>query len=116
MKVDWIKTIIILILVAMVTWGCYEISKENDPQYFVVTITSFLLLSITGILSVATKFENGRQAALVRTTSIVMFIVFLISCLSFAPFAFSIPVFIICHVVLLLIYLLIIIKLNNVDY
>lgn len=116
MKIDWIKAIIAIVLTAMVSWGCYEISSENDSQCIVVTAISFLLLSITGVMSLATSFEYGRQSTLVKTTSIVMFIVFTISCLSFAPFAFSIPAFIIFHVVLLLIYLLIILKLNKGDY
>ncbi len=116
MKIDKIKAIIAIAIAMIVTWGFYELSSDNANQSVAITITSFLLLSITGVVAFAAEIEDSRQSMLVKTTSITVFVLSLISCLIFSFFEFNIPFFVVVHGLLLAIYALVVLRLNKVDY
>lgn len=116
MKIDKIKAAISIAIALLMAWAFYEISKEYVTQSIVMVVTSILLLSFSGVVAFAASVDDARQSMLIKTISIIVFILSIISCLIFSFFEYNVPFFIIFHALILIIYALVVLQLNKVDY
>lgn len=116
MIIDKIKAIIVILISCLIAWGCYEISSDNVNQSVAIVVVMIIALSTSGVLGLASKIEDERQSMLVKTTSVVMYILFVLLGLVFSFFEFNVPFYVILNIVLLLIYALVVLRLNKVDY
>ncbi|MBP3353556.1 MAG: hypothetical protein IJ341_00140 [Bacteroidales bacterium] len=106
MKVDLLRTIIAIAIGVILAYACYEICNVDDVKW-VITIGSFITLTIPLTLAMGICAEKERSLIMLSIVSWITFIVEIItnSCFVFADF--SIPVYIIINGLILLIYLLI---------
>jgi len=103
MKIKFVQTIIAIALSALITYGLYNF--HNGENQILLSIGSFVFLSVTLVLSIGVDFEKSRTTTNIRTVSGIFFTVALISNLIFNFISFSEPSYIIINGILLLIYL-----------
>lgn len=100
-------------LAALVGYLAFNIAegKENDA---VCGIGSTVCFIATLIPTMGLQYESGRLGTNIRMLSILFFIAFLISHFCFAGFGIKMPYYIITNGILLLIYLTIFYKLQEI--
>lgn len=105
MKVDVIKSLIIVLLVALITYGLYAISEYESVRGWLAGVSA-AVLAITGVLTFGISFEGERSSVMFKILSGIMFGIFLIANLIFAFFEFALPLYIILNGIMLLVYAL----------
>ena len=98
MKVDLLRTIIAIAIGVILAYACYEICNVDDVKW-VITIGSFITLTIPLTLAMGICAEKERSLIMLSIVSWITFIVEIITNSCF--------VFIIINGLILLIYLLI---------
>ena len=106
MKIDIVKTLISLAVSTLIAYGFYSFHHSENSQLLVYT--SFVELFLSSFLVLGIRFELNRTTTLLRTTSSIFFVVFLITNIVFSFFSFSKPFFIIANGLLVLIGVLIV--------
>lgn len=105
MKIDALNTVVALILAALLSYGCYAFCGSEDMR-LLITIASFVELSVVGIGSLAVSFADQRRGVMFRILSGIFFAV-LVAANGFAMLlGFSTPLYIILCGLLLVLYLL----------
>lgn len=105
MKIDIVKSLIVVLLTALITYGLYSVSDYDTVRWW-LTGVSAAVLAISGVLTFGVSFEGERSSAMFKVLSGIMFFVFLFANLTFAFFEFSLPLYIILNGVMLLVYAL----------
>ena len=85
MKIDVVKSLIIVLLVALISYGLYAICGHEAVRGW-LTGVSAAVLAITGIITFGVSFEGDRSTAMLKVLSGIMFVVFLFVNLIFAFF------------------------------
>lgn len=111
MKFNFVQTIIALAVSLLIAYGFY--SFHDSENKLLLSLGSFVFLSVTLTLSLAVNFEQSRTTTNIRVVSVIFFIVALISNLIFSFLIFSEPSYIITNGILLLIYVLIAYSINR---
>jgi hypothetical protein len=111
MKINFVQTIIAIAVSALIAYGLY--SFHNGENQMLLSIGSFLFMSVTLALSIGVNFEHSRTTTNIRVVSGIFFAVALISNLIFNFLSFSEPSYIITNGILLLIYILIAYSINS---
>ena len=106
MKIDFIKSLISLAISALIAYGFYSFHHSENSQLLIWT--SFVELFLSSFIVLGIRFELNRTTTLVRTTSSIFFIVFLITNILFSLFPFSKPLFVIVSGLLVLTCVLIV--------
>ena len=105
MKIDALNTVVALILAALLSYGCYAFCGSEDMR-LLITIASFVELSVVGIGTFAVSFADQRRGVMFRILSGIFFAV-LVGANGFAMLlGFSTPLYIILCGLLLVLYLL----------
>lgn len=114
MKINLFLTIISILLASLIGYLAYNIaeSKEND---IICGIGTCLCVLVTLVPTISMQYESGRLGTNIRVFSIINLVLFLISNFCFAGFGINIPYYIIVNGVLLVIYLAVLYKMQNVD-
>lgn len=111
MKINFVQTIIAIAVSALIAYGLYNF--HNGENQMLLSIGSFVFLSVTLALSIGVNFEQSRTTTNIRVVSGIFFAVALISNLIFNFLGYSQPSYIITNGILLLIYVLIAYSINR---
>lgn len=106
MKVDFVKSLIALIISALLAYTCYEICKFEELKW-VITIGSFLTIAIPLLLALGISSKDERGGLSLKAISWVMTLIEISANAIFAFLDFSIPTYIIINGLLLAIFALI---------
>lgn len=111
MKINFVQTIIAIAVSALIAYGLY--SFHDGTNQMLLSIGSFLFLSVTLALSIGVNFEQSRTTTNIRVVSGIFFAIALISNLIFTFISFSVPSYIIINGILLLVFILIAYSINR---
>lgn len=111
MKINFVQTIIAIAVSALIAYGLYNF--HNGENKMLLSIGSFVFLSVTLALSIGVNFEQSRTSTNIRVASGIFFAVALISNLIFNFLSFSKPSYVITNGILILIYILIAYSINR---
>ncbi len=111
MKINLVQTIIAIAVSALIAYGLYHF-HDNENQ-ILLSIGSFVFLSVTLALSLGVSFEQSRTTTNIRVVSGIFFAVALISNLIFNFLNFSTPSYVITNGILLLVFVLIVYSVNK---
>ncbi len=111
MKINFVQTIIAIAVSALIAYGLY--SFHDGENQILLSVGSFVFLSVTLVLSIGVNFEQSRTTTNIRVVSGIFFAIALISNLIFNFLSFSEPSYIITNGILLLIYVLIAYSINR---
>ena len=106
MKFDLLKTLIAIGLSALLAYACYEIS-DYDHVKWVITIGSFLTLSIPAIFALGLSSQQKRSGIVLKVLSWLILMIEFFSNGIFAFCDFSIPLYVIINGLILLVFVLI---------
>ena len=113
MKINFVQTIIAIAVSALIAYGLYHF--HNGVNQMLLSIGSFVFLSVTLALSIGVNFEQSRTTTNIRVVSGIFFAVALISNLIFNFLSFSEPSYVITNGILILIYVLIVYSINKAN-
>ncbi len=105
MKINLIQFVIALAISLLIAYGFY--SFYESEQKTLLSVGSFVFLSITLILTIGTNFDSTRSTTNVRVFSGIFFLIGLISNLIFSFIDFSTAGYLITNGILLLVFILI---------
>ena len=88
MKIDALNTVVALILAALLSYGCYAFCGSEDMR-LLITIASFVELSVVGIGTFAVSFADQRRGVMFRILSGIFFVVMVLVNGAALYFAFS---------------------------
>ncbi|MAZ36721.1 MAG: hypothetical protein CL842_04645 [Crocinitomicaceae bacterium] len=111
MKINFVQTIIAIAVSALIAYGLYHF--HNGVNQMLLSIGSFVFLSVTLALSIGVNFEQSRTTTNIRVVSGIFFGLALASNLVFSIFKFSTPSYVITNGILLLIFVLIVYSINK---
>ncbi|MEX0598861.1 MAG: hypothetical protein WD512_20425, partial [Candidatus Paceibacterota bacterium] len=111
LKINFVQTIIAVALSGLIAYGLYNF--HNGENKILLSIGSFVFLSVTLALNIGVNFEQPRTTINIRVVSGIFFAVALISNLIFNFFNFSKAFYIITNGILFLIYILIVYSINR---
>ena len=113
MKPNIILTIISILLASLIGYLAFNIAEGKDNDALCGIGTSICLIA-TLVPTIGLQYVNGRLGTNIRVLSSLFFIVFLISNFCFAGFGINMPYYVITNGTMLLIYLAIFYKMQNV--
>ena len=106
MKLDFVKSFIALAVSGLIAFGFYTFhSQENKDT---ISSGSFIFFATTLIFSLGISFKLPRTSSLIKTISILFFVIALISNIIFNYIGFKNETYIITNGILFLSYILII--------
>jgi hypothetical protein len=105
MKLIPIPSLIAIAICALLSFGFY--SFNTNPLRLLLSIGSFVMLSLTLIPAIGTKFNLYHKAVNIRTVASLFFATIFAVNIIFSFLIFTAPVYIVICGVLLLLYLLI---------
>ena len=111
MKIDFVKSIISIAVSSLIAYGFYVFYTQENKD--ILAIGSFIFLSITLLFTLGIRFNLPRTSSLIRTVSILFFVIALISNLVFHFVNFKSESYIIVIGILLLVYGLIVYSLSK---
>lgn len=103
MKIDWIKSVIVILINALIVYGMYSVCDFEALRGVLVGVAA-TALTITGLFTMGISVEGQRSAAILKLLSGIVYVLFLIIDWIFATIEFTIPLFIIVNGLLLLLY------------
>lgn len=109
MKIDWIKTLIAVLINALMVYGMY-VTCSSDTLRDILIGVSAVVLTITGVFTLGVSVEGERSAIMVKIVSGIFYAVLLVVNWIFTVVEFTIPLFIIINGILLLLYALVIVS------
>ena len=111
MKIKEIPLIIAFGISALVAYGLFSICKNDNS--LLLAIVGGIMLFVTLAATFGVDFEPHRTSVNIKVTSIVFFLLALISNLIFSFVQFSVPLYVVVNGLLLLIWLLVIYGINR---
>ena len=102
MKIDFIKTIIAIAVSALIAYGFFVFN--TSPNKDLQTIGSFIFLITTLTFTIGVSFYLPRTTSLIRTVSVIFFIIALLVNIAFSFIDFKEATYIILNGILFLIY------------
>ena len=104
MKIDLVKSIIALVISALISYGFYELC-EDETQRIVLLCSTFIFLSITSFFTIGCSLRTNG-AIMLTTFSGIFFLIGIIIHAFQALFTFNRTAFLIIDGLLLLVYIL----------
>jgi hypothetical protein len=111
MKFNLITTIIAIAICLLIAYGFYAFF--DGEQKLLLSVGSFLFLTLTLITVIGIKFDQSRTTVNVRVVSGIFFIIALISNFIFLFCQFSNPVYILTNGILLLVFIFIVYSISK---
>lgn len=102
MKIDFVKTIIAIAVSSLIAYGFYEFSTNSNKDLLIIGSLIFLIITLT--FTIGISFNLPRTTALIRTVSVIFFVVAFLSNLIFSFVNFKDATYIIVNGILFLIY------------
>ena len=104
MKVNFVQSIIAILISALFAYGFYSFSVSDNKT--LLSLGSFMCLGITSTISFGCSFELSRTSTNIKTVAILFFVIALISNSCFTLMAFSVPAYVLINGILFLIFML----------
>lgn len=111
MKIKVIPSIIVALLCALIAYGLYILCSSDNNLLVSIGFGVMALCTLLAIFGVS--FEPHRTSVNIKVTSIVFFLLALISNVIFAFVQFSVPLYVIVNGIILLLWLLIVYGINR---
>ena len=111
MKIDIIKTSIVIALSLLIAYASYILS--NIENKLLLSIGSFVFIAITLIMTFGINFEQTRTTINIRVVSGIFFIIALISNIVFLFIKFNNPIYIMINGILFLVFLLMVFSIKK---
>lgn len=105
MKLNFVKSIISIAVSGLIAYGFYSFHESNNR--LLLSVGSFLFLSLTLLFTLAVSFEQSRTTTMTRSTSAIFFVIAFASNLIFSFFTFTTPIYVIVNGIAFLTYSLI---------
>ena len=105
MKINSIKAVIAFCISGLIAYGFYSFHKTD--MKLLLSIGSFVFLSLTLIFALSISFAFPRTTIMIRTVSGIFFAIALIGNLIFSFVNFTLPFYVIINGLALMIYILI---------
>lgn len=116
MKVSVFPTLLTLIVAAAIGYLSYDMAhKDSDPNALLVGVGTFLSIAITLGCVLGLNIKNGRMSVNLKVSSIVTFIVLVITNLCYAGFGVSMPYYVIVLTLLIIVHLWLVWILSRMD-
>lgn len=116
MKVSVFPTLLTLIVAAAIGYLSYDMAhKDSDPNALLVGVGTFLSIAITLGCVLGLNIKNGRMSVNLKVSSIVAFIVLVITNLCYAGFGVSMPYYVIVLTLLIIVHLWLVWILSRMD-
>ena len=106
MKIDTFRSIIAVVISALLSYAFYELCDYERVQ-LVITTGSFLTIGITSMFALAVSVEHQRSSVMLKALSSTTFFIEIAMNGIFAFFDFSIPAYIIINGLILVVFALI---------
>ena len=111
MKLNFVQSIIAIAVSLLIAYGFFSFHESENK--ILLSISSFVFLVVTLIVTISASFESPRTTTNLKTISGIFFVVAFISNLVFTFISFSVPSYLIINGLLLLIYILITYSINK---
>lgn len=102
MKIDFVKTIIAIAVSSLIAYGFYTFNASSNESLLAVGSLIFSITTLT--LAIGINFDLPRTTTLIRTVSVIFFVVSILSNLFFSFVVFKTGLYIIINGILFLIY------------
>lgn len=114
MKVNVFLTLLSIALSALIGYLAFNVAdgKENDV---ICGIGSTICFLATLIPTIGLQYDTSRLGVNLRIFSALCFLVFLISHFCFARFGVTMPYYVICNGIILIIYLVVFYKMQGIN-
>ena len=106
MKIDFIKSLVAIVISALLAYACYSICKYESVQTL-AAIGSFLTIATPLMFAIGVETKAERTAVILKVLSWVVLLAEVVTNGIFICFDFSIPAYIIVNGLILVLYLLI---------
>lgn len=106
MKIDWIKSLIVVCITALMAYCIYEFSNEGCNK-IVLSAGTFLSMTVTSIFSFGVNLNEPRVSVMFKTHSMIWLFFTIVENVAFSFFSFSIPLYVIISGMLILLYAII---------
>lgn len=103
MKLNLIPTIIAIAICSLIAYGLYCINDSGNK--LLLSIGGFIIISITLIIAMGSKFINQRKGTNIKLVSGIFFLLALFSNLLFAFNSFLVSSYIIINGIILLTFI-----------
>lgn len=113
MKLNIILTIIAALVVGLLAYWVHTVIQASEAAD-IITYGSGVCFLVTLLPIVGVEYESARLGINIRIVSILFFVAFLVSQFSFANFVTDIPLYIIVNGLLLVIFLLVLYKMQSI--
>jgi hypothetical protein len=115
MKPNMFLSLISIAIACLVGYLAFNITEE---KYYNILcgIFSTICFSATLLPAMGLHYKSNRLGVNIRILSIIFFVVFLISHFCFANFGIMMPLYVILNGIILLVYLAILYKMQNIKY
>lgn len=113
MKLNIILTVIAALVVGLLVYWIHTIIQASDVVD-IMTYGSGVCFLVTLLPVIGIQYESARLGINIRIVSTIFFVAFLVSQFSFANFASDIPLYIIVNGLLLIIFLLVLYKMQSI--
>lgn len=113
MKIDGTKSIITILLCALLAYGFYAICDVQELKWL-LCISSFLTTAVTGLFTIGVSLTAERTSMMFKAFSGIAFGIFIIMNLIFSFIDFNIPFYVIINGLLLLIYALAAVSMSRI--
>jgi hypothetical protein len=104
MKINYVQTIIALLLSLLISYGFYSLQDFENRIY--LALGSFVFFATTLVMTIGSRFESHRTTTNIRVVSGIFFTLSLISNLIFVLISFSITSYVIINGIFLLLFIL----------
>jgi hypothetical protein len=111
MKINPVTTAIAIAISALIAYGFY--SFNDNALKVLLSIGSFVILAICLVFTIGGRYDYYATNVNVRSASLFFFVVGFASHLIFSFLQFTIPVYIVTHGIILLLYLLTLYKITR---
>jgi len=105
LKINFIKTLIAIFISGLIAFGFYSFHKTDNN--LLLSLGSFLFLSVTLLFTLSISFSLPRTITMVRVVSGIFFVVAFVINLTFSFLNFSTPIYIIINGIAVMTYILI---------
>lgn len=106
MKIDFIKSLVAVVISTLLAYACYSICKYENVQTL-ATIGNFLTIATPLMFAIGVEAKAERTAVMLKTLSWIVVLAEVVTNGIFICFDFSIPAYIIVNGLILMLYLLI---------
>ena len=106
MKVDFVKSLIALVISTLLAYACYEICDYEQVKW-VITMGAFVTIGVPMMLALGISSQQDHSSIMFKTLSVCVLFLEITSNGVFLFFDFSIPIYVIINGLILLMFVLV---------